>query len=286
MADDPEEGAVTTILPREPVIAALREEFAALRDLLAALDPDEWRAPTACPGWDVQAQCAHIIGTESMLLGEDPPEATGADPTGGPGGSHVRNQIGEFNERWVRALADRSPQEMVTMLADVTGRRLEALAALDDEAWNREGFTPAGPDSYGRFMRTRVFDCWLHEQDIRDATGRPGHDTGPVVDLALDELCTALGYVVGKKAAVPAGATVTFRLTGPNARDVHVAVEDRARVVDRLDGPATVTLTMPVGVFARRCGGRVTAEAVAGEVQIDGDVTLGRRILDELAFTI
>ena len=32
-------------------------------------------------------------------------------------------------------------------------------------------FTPAGKDTYGRFMQIRVFDCWLHEQDIRDALG-------------------------------------------------------------------------------------------------------------------
>ena len=42
--------------------------------------------------------------------------------------------------------------------------------------------TPAGPDTYGRFMRVRIFDCWMHEQDIRRAVGRPGHVEGPAVD--------------------------------------------------------------------------------------------------------
>ena len=37
-------------------------------------------------------------------------------------------------------------------------------------------------------MRIRVFDCWLHEQDIRDAVGRPGGEDGPAASVALDEI--------------------------------------------------------------------------------------------------
>ena len=71
---------------------------------------------------------------------------------------------------------------------------------MSDDEWNAESFTPAGMDTYGRFMQIRVFDCWLHEQDIRDAVGRPGHETGLAVEVVLDEMATALGFVVGKKA--------------------------------------------------------------------------------------
>ena len=39
---------------------------------------------------------------------------------------------------------------------------------MSDEEWNAVTMTPTGPDSYGRFMRIRVFDCWMHEEDIRD----------------------------------------------------------------------------------------------------------------------
>ena len=68
-------------------------------------------------------------------------------------------------------------------------------------------------------MRIRAFDCWLHEQDIRDAVGRPGGEEGPAAEAALDEIAAALGYVVGKKAGAPQGSRVRFELTGPAARD-------------------------------------------------------------------
>ena len=53
--------------------AQLEEVWLALEDLGAGLDDREWALPTPCPGWPVAAQYAHIIGTESMLLGRSRP---------------------------------------------------------------------------------------------------------------------------------------------------------------------------------------------------------------------
>ena len=273
---------MTTLLPRTPVIDALAEEVAALDALLSSLSDEEWGAATPLPGWDVQANVAHIIGTESMLAGVDPPVV--ADDVAGR--DHIRNDIGGFNEVWVAALADAAPAEVLERFRAITAQRLDALRVMDHEAWDAEGFTPSGPDSYGRFMRTRVFDCWMHEQDIRDGTDRPGHTSGLAVHLALDEMTTALGFVVGKKAAAPSGSTVTFCLEGDIDRQVHVRVDGRAAVVDALDGPATTTIHTDPHTFSRVAGGRVAPEALADHVRIEGDEELGRRVYANLAFTI
>jgi uncharacterized protein (TIGR03083 family) len=271
---------VTTLVPKERIIDALAGEFAAIDGLLSDLDDADWRAPSPCPGWDVRAVVAHLIGTESMLAGVPSPDVT-IDRDASP---HVRNDIGGFNEAWVVAFADASPSELQARFRAITATRLEALRSMDQETWDAEGITPAGPDSYGRFMRIRVFDCWMHEQDIRDAVARPGHDAGPAVDLTLDEMTGALGFVVGKKAAAAPGTDVTFNVTGGSGRQIHVHVGERANVVDALPGPATVTVTMPVGEFTRLAGGRVHAGDVW--VELDGDTGLGRRILENLAYTV
>ncbi|MCU1375066.1 MAG: hypothetical protein JWO68_2352 [Actinomycetia bacterium] len=271
---------MTTLLPKDRIVDALAGEFAALDGLLSDLDDGDWKAPSPCPGWDVRANVAHIIGTESMLAGVPNPDVT-VDRNALP---HVRNDIGGFNEVWVQALADTPPSELLERFRTITAARLDALRSMDQAAWEKEGFTPAGTDSYGRFMRIRVFDCWMHEQDIRDAVGRPGHDAGLPVDVVLEEMVCALGFVVGKKAGAEAGTDVTFDLTGGSGRQVHVHVGERAAVVDALPGPATVTLTMPVGTFTRLGGGRVGAHDVW--VELDGDTGLGRRILENLAYTI
>ncbi len=63
--------------------------------------------------------------------------------------------------------------------------------------------TPVGMAPYRRFMEIRVFDCWLHEQDIRSAIGRPGHEDGPCAEMSVDEVVRALGFIVGKQACAP-----------------------------------------------------------------------------------
>ncbi len=271
-------------IPKERTVAGLREVWASLGDLLGELSDDEWALPSPLPGWSVQDNVSHIIGTEAMLAGEP-----------GPGveidrdaNAHIRNDIGVFNEQWVESLRAVPPSEMLSRFREVTAARLGTLEAMSDDEWNAESFTPAGKDTFGRFMQIRVFDCWLHEQDIRDAVGRPGHETGLAVDIVLDEMATALGFVVGKKAGATPGQSVTFALTdgGSIVRELHVEVGERATVVPALSGPATVVLTMPVGVMTRRCAGRVGPDDLLDQVGIDGDLSLASRILENQSYTI
>ena len=53
---------------------------------------DDWKTATDCPGWSVQDQLSHLVGTENRLLGRPEPEHTPSDL------SHVKNEIGERNE--------------------------------------------------------------------------------------------------------------------------------------------------------------------------------------------
>jgi uncharacterized protein (TIGR03083 family) len=265
-------------------VAALGEVWASLSDVLGELSEDEWQLPSPLPGWSVQDNVAHILGTEAMLAGEPGPDVE----IDREANAHVRNDIGAFNEQWVASLRALPPGEVLARFRELTRMRLDALDQMSDDEWNAESFTPAGKDTYGRFMQIRVFDCWLHEQDIRDAVGRPGHESGVAVDVVLDEMATALGFVVGKKAGAVAGQSVTFALTdgGSVVRELHVEVGERAAVVPALSAPATVVLTMPVGVMTRRCAGRVGPDDLLDQVVIDGDLALAAKILENQSYTI
>jgi uncharacterized protein (TIGR03083 family) len=274
---------MTTNIPKDRTVAALREIWASLSELLGELSDDEWSAASPLPGWTVQDNVSHIIGTEAMLLGQSNPDEI--DREANP---HVKNDIGAFNEAWVESLRSLSPSEMLSRFREVTDARLASLDQMSEDEWNAESFTPAGKDTYGRFMQIRAFDCWLHEQDIRDAVGRPGHRTGVAVDVTLDEMATAMGFVVGKKAGAETGQSVTFALTDEDSvvREINVEVADRAAVVDELPGPPTVKLTMPIGVMTRRCAGRVDPDDLLDEVAIDGNLDLASRILESQSYTI
>jgi uncharacterized protein (TIGR03083 family) len=133
-------------------------------------------------------------------------------------------------------------------------------------------------------MQIRVFDSWVHEQDIRSAVGRPGHGAGPAAEQAIDEIERALGYVIGKRAGAPDASSVTIDLIGPVFRSIHVVVDGRAAVVAALPETADVTIRLGSDTFAALACGRVDPAEVA--VAIEGDEELGLRIATNLAFTI
>jgi uncharacterized protein (TIGR03083 family) len=271
-----------TVVDRDEVVAALDEEWEALADLAGALEPDEWTRPTDCPGWDVKAQYSHILGLEAMLLGRPAPDLTL------PPARHVRNDLGRINELWVANYRDRAVTDLIADLGEVIISRRVALAGMHQEEFDADAMTPAGPDTYGRFMRLRVMDQWFHEQDVREAIGRPGHLDGLAPQVVLDEITAAIGYVVGKKAGLPEGATGRIDLKGPMSHCWNVEVSDIARVVDWLPGEPDFTITMPGHTFCRVVGGRRAWDHpwVRSATVVEGDDELAGQVLANLAYLI
>ncbi|MGZ4804011.1 MAG: maleylpyruvate isomerase family mycothiol-dependent enzyme [Acidimicrobiia bacterium] len=271
----------------EPMIDRLDEVWRDVATLCSGLSAAEWSTATECPGWTVHDNVAHMIGTERMLLGEQPV----ADAAGAGDAPHVRNDIGKANEQWIATYRALGADDLLAEFGAVTGRRLDVLRAMTAADWDKEGFTPEGPGPYRQFMEIRVFDCWYHDQDIREAIGRPGFLDGPVADVSVGRIpAKALGYVVGKKAGAPPGTTVLFEIEGetPIVAAIAVPPEGRAVLLDSPPDAPTVHLTMDRRTFTRLAGGRWTGEHARahGSVAIEGDTDLGNRVVDNLAFTI
>ncbi|AHH15980.1 hypothetical protein NONO_c11730 [Nocardia nova SH22a] len=277
----------TTAPDRASLIAALSDQWDALAHLVSGLDAAQWRTPSPLPGWSIFDVLAHVVGTESMLLGEPLPEV-GTDVRGL---AHVRNETGAMNEIWLEALRPLTGTELLQRFTEVTERRRKALAATDDAAWQADIQSPIGLVTYGRFMRVRLFDCWMHQLDITDALGGDaaavGMDEGGArAELAIDEIEPFLGRVVVKRGEAPEGSRIAIRLTGPVTRDLFIQVDGRAEIVAALDRPADTVISMRSGLFARLCGGRTEPESHRAEIGIDGDQELGTRVSTHLAFTI
>jgi uncharacterized protein (TIGR03083 family) len=277
--------AIST-LDKSDVLDGLFAVWDSIDAVLAGLSEAGWRAATPLPAWDVQAVVSHIIGTESFLEGVAPPQpdidVKALD--------HVRNDVGAMNECWVRHLGGQSREAVLERYRAVTEGRRKVLQAMSEEQWNAETMTPAGKDSYGRFMRIRVFDCWMHEQDIRLAIARPSSDAelaGSAAQLSLDEIAATLGFVVGKLAKAPDGSRVQFDLTGPLARSIRVNVDGRAQVVDDFGGQEpTATIQVDALQFTRVAGGRPMCPLRSQDIELGGDRNLAAQIVDRLNFVI
>ena len=276
-----------TQVDKPKITSLLSQEWNLIAELCATLTDEQWQAPTQCPGWSVKDQLSHIIGTEKMLLGEPLPDIDIGEP------EHVKNDIAKANEKWIAERRDRPPQQVLAEFSKVTAQRVAALEAMTQDDFDAPSWTPAGEDTYGRFMLIRLFDCWTHEQDIRQAIGQPGHGSGEIVAEALTETSRALAFVVGKLGGAPAGSRIEFQLMQAEAQPAVLRVErpsedsKAALVVEFSDqAAATATIALDLMLFFRLTGGRESAVTAIdeGRVTLSGDEALGQQIATNLAY--
>ncbi len=265
------------------LVGLMERVWRSIDSLCTPLTAADWKTPTDCPGWSVQDQVSHLSGAESAILGNADPRHTPGDT------SHVKNDVGQNNEVLVDWRRSWPGQRVLEEFRDLTGQRLMILKSMSDDDFAVETQTPIGPGMVAEFVRIRIFDAWVHEQDIRRALGRPGELEGPVAVHSIGRVARAMPFVVARKSQAPDGTTVVFEITGPAGRLLPVGVEGtRGRELEAVPAGPSVRITTDAETFAcLGCGRWDPGEAVqSGKVRIDGDQTLGRTIVNQMNIMI
>jgi len=259
----------------------LEATWRALAAVGAELSEAEWKLPTDCPGWTVQDNLSHVIGTERVLQGLSPAPVLADYP------DHVKNPIGRHNEDEIELRRPQPGAEVLAEWNELLELRLSTLRNGDDEYYARPMVTPTGPGTMADFLHIRVMDCYAHEQDIRRAVARPGDLDSPAAAHAVDRLLRTVPIVVGKRAGTPEGKTFVLHLTGPVARSVALTVVDgRATVVPTIPDDVAVTVTMDSETFLVLALGRRTAEQTSAGWSITGDTEIGTKFVSQLGMMI
>ena len=267
------------------VIDGLSEVWGSITSLGDDLEPGEWDAPTVCPGWTVRDHVSHLIGIERSLLGEAQPPAVA------PLHEHVANPIGAANEAWVAQRRTVPGAEVLAEFVHVAAQRLAELATFSTDRFDEVGWSPVGQVPYREFMDVRVLDSWIHEQDMRRATGRPGGLGGAGESTVLRRLTSSLGYVVGRKVAPPDGTVVVLAVDGPMGAVVSLSMEGgRARRLESAPDTPTATISFDQRAFWELSCGRYEGGAdralELGAVAVEGDESVAQAILAALNIMI
>ena len=270
-----------TTLQLDDVVNDLEEVWQRLLEIGGEIPDSMWNHPTSCPNWSIADNYAHIIGTEAMLAGEAQPKISGIDM------SIVKNPIGEMNQHWVESMRSMGKAELLDRLSKLKETRSKRLRSMTPEEWETPGPTPVGQAPYGRFMQIRVFDCYMHEQDIRQAADLGFHPYGGAAERSFAEITPAMGFVVGKKANAPKGSIVRFVISGGQNATFDVIVGDRASISYDLSHSPTTVLEIGFLAFTRLIGGRSDGGAdYISRITVSGDKALGERVLANLNYLI
>ncbi|WP_457254288.1 maleylpyruvate isomerase family mycothiol-dependent enzyme [Pedococcus sp. P5_B7] len=269
------------------LVAAYQQTTQAVVDLGHSCSDADFDRPTACPGWTVKDQISHVVGLESWLH-------SGANPRVElPDYDHLHNAEGKFLERAVEIRRPMVGAKVVAELETIAAQRVEQFTApevtLDTVvrgAW--------GPAPLSESLPTRILDIWTHEQDIRQALGRPGDlDSGGAV-VFMHLLFAALPKLIARQAQIPPGNVVIIESTGPVLGRAGVWVEShddgKPRGIPLFSGIAHdgdpddvfTTITLSTDALTRRAAGRGSVDDIHFTVQ--GDEAVARQVLENLVF--
>ena len=249
--------------------------------LVRELDDAEWELPTDLAGWSVHDLVSHTAHLEAILSGAD--EETLEVPAGL---THVRGPMGTYTEQGVIARRAHTRAELLAELEDATSRRLAQTRQsppTDASASPPTSFGGTGW-SWGQMLSNRPLDVWMHEQDIRRATGRPGDLDSPSARHVIEVFSGSWGLVVAKRAGARPGQTVALELTDQLERTVVTIDEAGRGLLTTVDTEPDVTVRMDAATYVVLCGGRRAPDQVQVEVQGD-DPELARRIMASMTLT-
>lgn len=269
------------------LVAAYQQTTQAVIELGRACSDADFTLETACPGWTVKDQIAHVVGVESWMRSGVLPRVEVPDR------AHVRNELGKFTEVAVEQRRTMKGEKVVDELETVLADRLEELSdpALTPDTVVR---TPLGEKPLAEALRIRCLDIWTHEQDIRQALGRPGDLDSPAAAIFMEALFDALPRLVAREAAIPPGNVVILEVTGPVLGRAGVWVDTgddgRPRGIPLFSGVAHdgdptdvfTTITLSTDAVTRRAAGRGGVDDI--HFTWHGDEQVARKVLEHLVF--
>lgn len=238
------------------------------------LDDAAWASSTPCPDWSVRDLVAHLAGIQTGFDGGPQP----APPPGWtpPAGA---TPIDAWTAAGVAARSDRSTRELLDELRAARDGHIARLHAADPDA-TANG--PTGPTTERGLFVNRVWDVWLHLQDLRDALGREveADDMSAEAGYAAEYALGLVPWLFVKRAGAGDGACLRVTVTAPLDHDGVLAVEaGRARWSSDADPGDDLVRAAP-GALALLTVGRGTPQRWRDAGALEWSGQLGRDFVE------
>jgi uncharacterized protein (TIGR03083 family) len=270
--------------PKPILVTALFPEVQeALLELLSGLSADDWNKSTVCARWSVKDIATHLLGGQLGILSR---KRDGYAYSGNPikEWDELVTLINELNDIWVKAASRLSPVVLCELLK-LSGdqvcayfRSLDPYAIGDPVDWAGSEPAPVWLD-----LAREYTEWWHHQQQIRDAVGKPGLKEPKFFAPVLDAFVRALPHTY-RKVESKAGTVVALTISGDSGgrwllrRENHTwgLYIDRSHTAD-----AEILINQETAwrLFTR---GLSKEEALAGATQL-GDHLLASKALEMIS---
>lgn len=254
-----------------------------LLGLLTALPAGEWERSVPRKHWRVRDVALHLLGGDTGVLSRLRDGHTASLIVARSRAELVRG-LAALNDAWIAAARGISPRLLCDLLR-FTGTQVAGYFETLDPTAAGEVVSWAGPEPAPNWLDIgrEYTERWHHQEHIRAALGRPGLDAPRYLAPALAIFVRALPQTYrGVDAAE--GTAVAVTISGESGG--RWLVIRRAGAWRLEAGPreaADASVRIPEDVAWKLFTRWLPPDEAAGAVQLAGDETLARRVLDTTA---
>ncbi len=264
------------------VVELFPELHRKLIELLTRLDPEEWRSPTVCSLWCVQDIAAHLLDTDLRRLSfirDQHPAPEPARPIAGY--RDLVAHLDQLNADWVQAMKRVSPRVLIALL-EWSGENLyKYFKTLDLQAPAPWPVAWAGEDASPNWfdIAREYTEKWLHQQQIREAVGRPGITGRELYHPVLDTFLRGLPFAY-RDLERPAGTTVAVEVAGEaGGKWFLIRTDQEWQLFLAAEPPADARVVLPQDLAWKIFSKGVDRETAAAACRFAGDRDLARQAL-------
>jgi uncharacterized protein (TIGR03083 family) len=269
--------------PRPILVTGLfPDTLEALLDLLSQLSSDDWNKPTVCSKWSVKDIAAHMLGGKLGVLSRNR-DSYHAGKIIAEWDDLVR-LINNLNDTWVKAAVRLSPRVLCELIK-LSGqqvcdyfRTLDPYALGDPVSW-------AGPEPAPVWLdiAREYTEWWHHQQQIRDAVGKPGLKEPRFFAPVIDTFLRGLPYTY-RDVAANENTTVRITVTG-DAGGRWILRSENSKWHLFVDGQeiADAETTLDQEIAWRLFTKGVTKEEALAKATLGGDRGLALKTLEMIS---
>lgn len=257
-----------------------------LIELLRSLKDEEWHNKTIAKLWSVKDVASHLLDGNLKIISMSRDGYWGNQPQSVISYEDLVNFINQQNMEWTNATKRISP-EVLTSLLEYTGKEyiehLNSLNPYDDAifsvAWSGQKKSP------NWFHIAREYtEKFLHQQQIREAVGKPGIMTKMLFYPFLDTMMFAFPHTF-RNVAAEKGTVISLIVTSEIGGIWSIVRRDNDWILvkdEKLKAKSQVIIDPD---FAWKLFSKSRRpEHVINNVEIIGDRSLGENALNIVGF--
>lgn len=258
------------------------ELYSELIKLLQNLSADEWNYPTSSSRWTVKDIAAHLLDTDLRRISFQRDKLI--PPTHGMqigNNEKLVKYLDYLNNTWVEASKRLSPGVLIDLLSYVKTEMPKLLNSLDMEDEALFGVSWAGEEkSKCWFDIAREYtEKWYHQQQIREAVGKPLLSDEKWMHPLIDTLVRSLPYHYQKMCPDKINAVVLLVIKDISNGRWILKMSNSWELFVGNTPDYTSKVVMNADTAWRMFSKNISIEEAKQRITIEGDKKLGEIIL-------